>query len=459
MLGRVECPRQSLDEHRRYAGDEVVDHLRKLAEPLKGARVLNLGVSPYGTGVAALLRSIVPLLKDLGLEADWQVVTCDNEFCKVGRLMYVGLSGRHVGWTNEHKNNWRLYGEMNARLLGGEYDVVIAHDPQPAGALAALTERGNSPLKQARWVWHCHLDLRKTQMAVWETFREVLRLYDAWVLPDSSFAPPGDRHPAIAVIPPAIDPTAARNMPLPTEAVEQFQRAYGIDPTRPVILQVAPFDATFDPLGALEIYHRAKAQRPDLQLVLVDSIAQPTLDDWSRFERVSRQLGTDPDAHMLCGQGDGGQAIINSAQRSAWAVIQRSVPAGFSLPVWEALWKGRPVVAGLSGGLPLQVRHEENGYLAASDDQFVEHLLGLISDRQYAAELGETGRECVRQKHLITRFLGNELRLLGTLLSSGWTQSKVEVRTPVRPAGGRTQDGHVSGVEGVNTLVDRKDGM
>ena len=349
MLGRVECPRRSLDEYRRYAGDEAVDHLKRLAEPLRGARILNLSVSPYGTGVATLLRGLVPLLNDLGLEADWQVIASDSEYSKIGRLMYVGLSGRHIDWTKEHRDNWRLYSQVNARLMDGMYDVVIAHDPQPAGALAALNERGNSPLNDSRWIWHCHLDLRKTQTAVWETFREALDLYDAWVLPDASFLPPDGGHPAVAVIPPAIDPADSRNMPLPSESVEQFQRAYGIDPTRPVVVQVAPFDATFNPEGALEIYRRAKIERPDLQLVLVDSIAQPSLDAWARFERVARQSGTDQDAHMLCGQGDGGQAVINSAQRAAWVVLQRSVPAGFSLPVWEAFWKGRPVVAGRCG--------------------------------------------------------------------------------------------------------------
>ena len=177
-------------------------------------------------------------------------------------------------------------------------------------------------------------------------------------------------------------------MPLPSELVEQFQRAYGIDPTWPVVVQVAPFDATFNPKGALEIYRRAKIERPDLQLVLVDSIAQPSLDAWARFERVARQSGTDQDAHMLCGQGDGGQAVINSAQRAAWVVLQRSVPAGFSLPVWEAFWKGCPVVAGRCGGLPLQVAHEASGYLASNRDEFVEHLLNLVSERTLAAETG-----------------------------------------------------------------------
>lgn len=427
MLGRVECAKRSLDEHRRYAGDEVVDNLKRMAEPLRGVRVLNLSVSPYGTGVAALLRSVVPLLRDLGLEVDWQVVASDSEYSKAGRLMYVGLSGRHVGWTKEHEDNWRLYSQVNARLLDGDYDVVIAHDPQPAGALADLTGPGASRLRSARWVWHCHLDLRKSESGAWKSFKQSLDLYDAWVLPHASFGPPDGCHSAVAVIPPAIDPAASRNMPLPAESVEQFQRAYGIDPTRPVVVQIAPFDATFDPIGALEIYWRAKALRPDIQLLLVDSIAQPSLDAWAKFERVSRQVGADQDAHMLCSQGDGGQAVINSAQRSASVVLQRSVPAGFSLPVWEAFWKGCPVVAGVCGGLPLQVAHEENGYLATTNDEFVEYLLRLISDRTLAAELGATGRECVREKHLITRFLGNELRLLSTLLSSGWTRSREKV--------------------------------
>ncbi len=196
----------------------------------------------------------------------------------------------------------------------------------------------------------------------------------------------------------------------------QIASRHGVDPARPLIVQVGPIDPSFGAIQTVDLFRRAKARRRDLQLLLINPVAETSLEAWSLFERVVRHAGGDPDVHVLVGQGDVGHLAVNAAQRAANVVVQHSVPAGFWPPLWEAQWKGRPVIAGLAGGLPSQVVDGLTGYVAADDDAFVEAILELVSDSARSAQLGAAGRSLVRERYLITRFLMDQLRLFQGLL-------------------------------------------
>lgn len=415
MYAPVQVSRRSLEEQRFHAGEETVELIRSLAGSLRGAHVLHLSISPFGTSTAELLHGLVPLLRDLGINAHWSTIGCEGEFGQTARLMYAGLSGRRAHWTPAHEESWYRFNDLAAGHLEGSYDVVMVHDPQPAGLPATLNEL-HRRTPTTRWVWHCHLDLRRAQPEVWQTILPALRHFDAGVFSDRAFAPSDLVDLPTTIISPAIDPTSERNVELPHFTVRQLLSRYGLDPSQPLAVQVAPFDPPFDPMGMVEIYRRAKTERPDLQLLLVHPMAEATLDGWSRFEQVARQVGADPDARVLASQSGGGQLIVNAAQRAASVVVQRSVPGGFALPLWEAQWKGRPVAVGVAGGLPLQVMDGVTGYVAPDEDRFVEALLTLVSDSAWAAHLGAAGQRWVRERHLITRLLVDELRLLLSLL-------------------------------------------
>lgn len=414
MYSVVPLSKKRLDDYCVHAGETAVETVRSLARPLRGARVLNLSMSPFGTGVAELLGSVVPVLRDLGIEADWQVVRGDPEFVHTARLMYEGLSGRMVDWTPAAAQEWHRYNQLNAMLFDGSYDIVVVHDPQPLGLLTALEERGRASMG-GRWVWHCHLDLRRAQPEVWQALLPSVRRYDAKVFPDKSFAPTDLPDPVIVA--PAIDPTSVSNMDLPADVTNQIASRHGVDPSRPLMVQVGPLEPSFGAIQTIDIYCRAKVHRRDLQLLLINPIAETSLEAWALFERVVRHARGDSDVHVLVGQGDVGHLAVNAAQRAASVVVQYSVPAGFWPPLWEAQWKGRPVVAGLAGGLPFQVVDGLTGYLATDDDAFVEAVLELVSDPARSTLLGAAGRDLVLEHHLITRFLMDQLRLFHSLLS------------------------------------------
>lgn len=422
MYTPVHVPRRKLDDHRRYVEEEILEEIRSVASGLRGARILNLSLSPFGTGVAELLHGLVPLIRDLGLEADWQVVRDEGESCRAIRLMYEGLSGRRVDWTPEALESWRLCSAASAGMFDDSYDIVVIHDPQPAGLLPALEERGGKA-RNGKWVWHCHLDLRQAQPEVWESFLPTLRHYDAWVVADPSFTPSPLPDFSPRVIAPAIDPTHPRNAELGTRAIRELLTTHGLDWRQPLLVQIGPLDPSFDPMGAIDAYREAKAERPGLQLMLIQPTVESSMEAWSRFEQVARHAGGDSSARVLAGQGEVGHTLVNAAQRAASVVLQRSVPAGFATTLWEAQWKGRPVVAGRTGGLAAQLADGETGYLAATQHSFVEAILALLADPPHASRIGAAAREAVRRRQLITRYLLEELRLFKQLVDGARPRS------------------------------------
>jgi trehalose synthase len=152
VLESVDVGRQSIGDYEGTTGREAVDRLRSLAEPLRGARLLHLNATPYGGGVAEILRSEVPLLRDLGLEADWKIITGDKDFFSVTKTMHNALQGAKRTLTDHEKEIYLTYSTRNAHLLEEEYDLIVAHDPQP---LAIPHFHGR---EATRWVWRCHID-------------------------------------------------------------------------------------------------------------------------------------------------------------------------------------------------------------------------------------------------------------------------------------------------------------
>src|SRR3989304_4654220 len=142
MLTSVPVTPKALADYRLIVGDAAVDEIQRLAEPLRGARVLHLNATAFGGGVAEILLALVPLLNDLGLKADWQIISGADEVFAVTKAIHNGLQGMFVPWTPAMRDTWLHYNRLNADLLDGEYDFAVIHDPQPAGVLGLAIERG-----------------------------------------------------------------------------------------------------------------------------------------------------------------------------------------------------------------------------------------------------------------------------------------------------------------------------
>ncbi|MCI0888709.1 MAG: glycosyl transferase family 1, partial [Chloroflexi bacterium] len=157
MPSPVSVTPKSLEEYRRHVGDQVIAEIEELARPLRGARVLHLNATAFGGGVAELLNSIIPLLQDLGIEAEWQVIDAHAEFFNVTKSMHNAMQGMYIPWSNAMADTWREVNQANADAITERYDYVYVHDPQPAGLLHYIRLRDAGGLG-AKWIWRCHLD-------------------------------------------------------------------------------------------------------------------------------------------------------------------------------------------------------------------------------------------------------------------------------------------------------------
>lgn len=414
MFGSVATTHKSLEEYRTMIGDEKVKEILALAQPLRGKRVLHLNATAFGGGVAEILGTLVPLMNNVGLDADWQVIRGADEFFKVTKAMHNSLQGMFIPWKAEMFTTWLHYNSMNAKLFDESYDFVIVHDPQPAGILHFV--RNSSPaLASGKWVWRCHIDLTDAQPEVWDFLRPYIEQYDGAIFTLHDYVKEDLSVKHIFELPPAIDPLSPKNMDIPVETVEEILTRYAVDLDRPLICQVSRFDPWKDPLGVIDVYRLVKQEFPNLQLVMVASMASDDPEGWSYYERTARRAGEDFDIHLLSNLNGVGNLEVNAFQRASAVVLQKSIREGFGLVVSEALWKGRPVVAGRVGGIPLQIEEGRTGYLVSTTAECAARTIDLLRNPSRATEMGLAGREYVREHFLITRYLRDYLALFNAL--------------------------------------------
>jgi trehalose synthase len=413
MLQSVDIGTQSVDAYRTSAGDDVVEELRTLAEPLRRARVLHVSATPYGGGVAEMLRSEIPLLRDLGLDAHWKLIRGDNAFFSVTKALHNGLQGSPNSLTTEQQERYLTQSARNAEALDDDhYDVIVIHDPQPL-ALPELHGRD-----EARWIWRCHIDTSEPNPQVWAFLRPFLAGYDAAVFTVGGFVPPDFPLDRIEIIPPAIDPESPKNIEIDHQLAIRVLDWIGVDTSRPFVTQISRFDPWKDPLGVIDAYRLARREVPNLQLVLAGSMALDDPEGWDMYEQIHDATRDEADVHVFTNLTGVGNIEVNALQRLAAVVIQKSLREGFGLVVSEALWKQTPVVASRAGGIPLQLRDGAGGYLVDSVPECAARVVELLGDADQRLEVAGRGRALIRDRFLLTRLVADSLRLYTSILGS-----------------------------------------
>jgi trehalose synthase len=414
MLTPVPTPPKSLGDYAAVVGADAVDRLRKRAEPFKGARILNINSTAFGGGVAELLYTLVPLMRDLGIEAEWRLIQAPDEFFVVTKAMHNALQGGPVPWTEEMRALYRAVSEDNAEAFDdAHYDFVIVHDSQPAALLPELIEdRGG---KTGKWIWRCHIDLTEPFEPVWEFVQPLVERYDAAIFTLPEYVRPGLEVPHTAIIPPSIDPLAIKNIPMDGAMVDEVMRRYMIDTTRPLVVQVSRFDPWKDPLGVIDAFRIAREQVPGLQLALIASMAHDDPEGWDYYTKTEEYRQGDPDIFLLSNLNDVGALGVNAFQRAANVVVQKSIREGFGLVVSEAMWKGKPVVGSDVGGIRLQIIDGETGYLVDDVDGCAKRIVDLLADHEEALEMGRVARAFVKDRFLSTRDIDDHLALFEVL--------------------------------------------
>ncbi len=411
MLQPVAVGHKTLSDYTHICGKELIEEIHELAEPLKGQRVVHISATAFGGGVSEILYTLVGLMRDVGLDCEWQVIYGREEFFNATKLMHNALQGAPQDLDEEQWETWRRYNEMNARELSGGWDVCLVHDPQPA-ALHTLV-----PEKAAGWVWRCHIDLSTPNPATIAQLLPYISGYPQSLFHMADYVPDGMRG-KVNVVPPAIDPLTPKNMALLPEDASYVCEQFGIDIDRPLMCQVSRFDPWKDPLGVIDAYRTVKAEMPGMQLALVGSMASDDPEGWDFFNATIAHADGDPDVHILNNFNNVGAIEVNAFQSHADVLIQKSTREGFGLTVSEAIWKARPFIGGDVGGIPLQIEDGVTGYLVSSAEQCAQRTLEIVRDPALGKFLGRRGKEHVRAHFLTPRYLRDYLKIFNELRES-----------------------------------------
>ncbi|HEY2868595.1 MAG TPA: hypothetical protein VGJ11_03750, partial [Gaiellales bacterium] len=237
-MQKVNVGHKSLADYNSLIGRTLAEEIKRLAESLQGKRILHLSATAFGGGVAEINYTLIPLMIDAGLDAEWRVIDGRDEFYDVTKTMHNALQGDEKGISDHQKAIFEGYNKMNADALtdADEWDVIVVHDPQP------LAMREYVETTRPRWVWRCHIDLSTPNPEVLDFISPRLSAYDACIFHMPAYVPRGAGLAEAVIWPPAIDPLAPKNMALSSDDAAYIVDQFGVDVSRPLLLQVSRFD-------------------------------------------------------------------------------------------------------------------------------------------------------------------------------------------------------------------------
>jgi trehalose synthase len=405
VLQPISVGHKSLADYTHVSEKPLIEEIREIAGDLKGLRVLHLSATAFGGGVSEILYTLVPLMRDVGIEAEWQVMLGREEFYNATKLLHNALQGNPASLDDDQWHVFDRYNELNARELSGDWDVIIIHDPQPAGIRQYVAERAKM------WVWRCHIDLSTPHPDAIAHLVPLVAEYDQSVFHLESYVPQALKGPAVNICPPAIDPLSPKNMAFSPEDAAYVCDQFGLDVDRPLMCQVSRFDPWKDPIGVIDAYRLVKEELPEVQLALIGSMATDDPEGWEFFNQTVAHADGDPEVHILNNLNSVGAIEVNAFQSQADVCIQKSTREGFGLTVSEALWKARPFIGGDVGGIPLQVEDGKTGFLVSSPEECAQRAIEVLAQPELAHKLGRAGKEHVRKHFLTPRLLRDWLRI------------------------------------------------
>jgi trehalose synthase len=291
----------SVEDYEPFIGLEVVDRILRKAKALQAFRVLNFNSTFYGGGVAELLSGMTLLMNSLGIKAEWRVIQGRPDFFNITKKMHNALQGADINLSEIKASIFEEVNFENAVRNRIDHDIVLVHDPQPLPLIDHFP-------KKCPWLWRCH----------------IVEKYDAVILSRSEYQ---------------------QNLPIPQlifmPAIDPFLDQYKIPVDLPLVVQVSRFDRWKDPQGVVEAFKLAQKEI-DATLVLLGNFAT----DDPEGALVYEHLASIRDERILVLPNGDDTALVNTLQRRAAVVLQKSLREGFGLTVAEAMWKGTPVIGG-----------------------------------------------------------------------------------------------------------------
>ncbi len=392
----------TLRDYEEVVGPEVINEIRTVAGHVRHKSLQNINSTPVGGGVAEILTRMIPLLRELGINATWDVIKGDEAFFNVTKSFHNALHGNKEKITDKMLDVYRGNTAINLRDMNLTGDVIMVHDPQPAGLILRRAEIGR------QWIWRCHIDVSRPDPIVWNFLKPYVEKYDAAIfsMPDFAQQLPISQY----MIAPSIDPLSDKNKNLDQAFVQKVLEEHGLNPQRPILTQISRFDRLKDPLGVIRAYRLIK-RHCDCQLVLAGGAADDDPEGMEVLREVEEAAADDADIHVLL-LPPFSDVEINALVRGSTIVFQKSIKEGFGLTVSEALWKGKPVIGGAVGGIKLQIINGVTGFLVHSPEGAANRAVELLQNPDLCQRLGENGRRHVKENFLITRHVKDYMLLM-----------------------------------------------
>ena len=405
---------RSIKDYADIVGKETIEEIEKLGSYLSGKIIQNINSTPVGGGVAEILSRMVPLLKEVGVDARWDFIKGGEKFFEITKKIHNSLHGVEENISDDDFKHFLDVTEENLKEINLLGDIIFIHDPQPIGLIKAKDKNG---FKEKKFIWRCHIDLSSANMKTFNFLKKFIEKYDYSVFSSPLFSKKL-KIPQI-LISPSIDPLSDKNKDLPPETINEVLSRFKIDPERNIITQVSRFDRLKDPLGVIDVYRLVK-KHVDCQLVLAGGAAADDPEATEVYNEVIEKAGGDKDIFIL-NLPPISNIEINALQRASTVILQKSIKEGFGLTVSEGLWKSKPVIASAVGGIPLQITHKYSGLLSRTTEGTALYVKQILQNPEYAKQLGENGHNHVKHNFLITRHLRDYILLF---LKTGYPQTQ-----------------------------------
>jgi len=388
-----------IEDYEPLIGSTDVERIREKARKFKGLRVANFNSTYYGGGVAEMISSLTLLMNSLGLRTEWRVIQGTADFFSITKKMHNALQGGEIDLSSIKKEIFEqvIYENSIRNFLG--HDFVIVHDPQPLPLIEHYE-------KKCPWIWRCHIDLSRPDAETWKYLRRWIDKYDAVILSCPEYKQ--EMKPPQRIFMPAINPFSIKNRQLSDREIDERLAHYKIPTDLPLVVQISRFDPWKDPQGIVEAFNLTRKE-VEATLVLLGNFAT----DDPEGEEIFHSLCACRNERILILTSGDDTALVNALQTRATVVLQKSLREGFGLTVAEAMWKGTPVIGGNVGGIRYQIEDGVNGFLVSSVEEAADRIVPLLKDKKLRDEIGKKGRETVREKFLLTRYVEQYLDLFG----------------------------------------------
>jgi len=398
-----------MEDYIDIVGEKTVALIYKKASKLYNRHVININSTFQGGGVAEILSRLVPMMNNVGVDAGWRILHGNPAFFEITKKFHNALQGGEINLSAMKK---KIYLEVNQEFsvyTHLNHDCVFLHDPQPLPLIKYSHKR-------QPWIWRCHIDLSDPNKELWSFLKQFILRYDLVIFSNESYMKP-DLPVEQKIVYPAIDPLALKNRELSEDDILKYVTKAGIPTDKPVISQISRMDPWKDPEGVLDVFELVKKQ-VDCRLVYCYNLATDDpegMEIYSRVHKKAEDWVKRGDVIFVVGNND---ILVNAIQRFSSVIIQKSIKEGFNLSVTEALWKERPVVASNVGGIPVQIKDRQTGFLVEPNDfkACADRIAEFLKKPALAKKIGKQAKEYVRENFLTTRLLLDYLDILGGIL-------------------------------------------